>query len=139
MAKEKGRTTLWINEEIGRLLPKYIDRFGSQTKAITSVFVCYDTMMKMERRKLKELFNRPEINLMLNNALSTVYLPQTIPGAVLIDTEDEIDSNFIYFGVDRAKILDKLRGLTLSQQFALVDWLLELRGNEEPEPEVKDE
>jgi hypothetical protein len=129
MSNKKHPTTFRINEYLEPLLKKYTERFGSQSKAVTSVFLCYDTMMKIERRKIKEIFIQQEINLMLNNALSTDYSPQAIAGAVLIDTEDEIDSTFKYFDVNRDVILGKLRNLTLSQQYALVDLLMELREN----------
>jgi hypothetical protein len=126
-----------MNEILKPLMEKYTARFGGQSKAVTSVFLCYDTMMRIERRKLKEIFTQQEIDLMLNNALSTAYIPQTIPGAVLADTEDEIDATLKFYEVDRAVILEKLRGLTLSQQYALVDWLTELKGGDPVENEEK--
>jgi hypothetical protein len=135
---KKHPTTIRANKHLEPLLDKYTKRFGGQSKAITNVFLCYDTMMKIERRELRKLFNQPEIDLMLNNAMSAAYIPQLIPGAVLASTEDEEESVFKYYGVDRAVILDKLRNLTLSQQFSLVDWLIELRGNEVKAPEDDD-
>jgi hypothetical protein len=135
MPNKKKPTTLRMNPVLESIFPKYVQRFGSRSKAITEVFLCYDTMMKIEIRIIKEIFTQPEINLMLNNALSTVYTPQSIPGAVLAEMEDEIEENYTYFGVDRKAILNKLRNLTLSQQYALVDLLLGLRGKEEDEPE----
>jgi hypothetical protein len=133
MPNKKKPSTIRINEVLEPLLKKYTERFGSQSRAVTTVFSCYDTMMRMERQVLQELFNQQEINLMLNNALSTAYSPETIPGAVMGDTQDEINETFNFFEVDRLVILEKLRGLTLSQQFALVDWLIELKGNEAKE------
>jgi hypothetical protein len=129
MAK-KHPTTIRANEYLEPLLKKYAERFGGQSKAVTSVFLCYDTMMRLERRKLKDIFSQAEINIMLNNAMSAVYTPQAIPGVVLSEMEDEVDATFEFFGVDRVVLLEGLRNLTLSQQFALADWLTELKGNE---------
>jgi hypothetical protein len=136
---KKHPTTIRTNEYLEPLLAKYAERFGGQSKAITNVFLCYDTMMRIERRKIKELFTQPEIDLMLNNAMSAQYIPQAVPGVILADTEDEDDSVFAFYGADRATLLNKLRGLSVSQQFALVDWLIELRGNAEEEPEIDQE
>jgi hypothetical protein len=132
------KTSVYIPDEVAPLIQKYSERHGSLRRAIVNALQVMDTMYKLERRVLRDLFTQQEMNLMLNNAMSTAYVPQAIPGAVLGSTEDETDSNFAYFGVDRAALLEKLRGLALSQQFALVDWLIELRGNEEKEAESVD-
>jgi hypothetical protein len=92
-------------------------------------------MYRAERSFLRQLFTQQEINLMHHNALSTHYTPDGIINRVLWDTEDEVDTLFDYYGVDKTTILEKLRGLTVSQQYALVDWLLEMRGEEPPEQE----
>jgi len=73
------------------------------------------------------MFTDGEIALMPVNAQSRMYEAATIPGAVLADTEDEAEDVFNNLGVDRPALLAKLRGLTTGQQFALVDWLEELR------------
>jgi len=109
-------------------LELYESRFGGLSSAITVVVDRYAELMRIERRSLRELFTQNEVNLMLNNALSTMYEPAgVLSGAVLADTQDEDGSQFELFGVDRAALLAKLRGLTTGQQFALVDWLEELR------------
>jgi hypothetical protein len=128
-----SKTSIYIPDEVKPLLQKYVDRHGSLRAAIINSVQSIDTMYKIERRALRELFNQAEVDLMLNNALSTHYIPQAVPGVVLADTEDEDNAVFALYGVDRATILDKLRGLSVSQQFALVDWLMELRGNEDKE------
>ena len=133
-SERKSRTTkLYLNEQLAGLLDKYLPRADGgprsrgQSWTITEQWRRFDTLLKIERRGLRELFTEGERNLMLNNALSTAYTAETIPGAVLADTEDEDGSQFELFGVDRAALLAKLRGLTTGQQFALVDWLEELR------------
>ncbi len=129
------KTSFYVSDELNAVLPKYIERYGSVSKAVTNAILSMDTMYRTERRVLRNLFNEQEINLMLNNALSTAYIPQAVAGAVLADTEDEINTTFDYYGVDRETILKKLRELTLSQQYALVDWLIEMRAKAGPELE----
>ena len=129
------KTSFYKSEELDKVLAKYVSRYGSVSKAIANLVLGMDAMYRTERRVLKELFSQQEINLMLNNSLSTAYNPQYTTDAVLHDTQDEIQENFDYFEVDRDKLLDKLRKLTVSQQYALVDWLLEMRGEADPEAE----
>ena len=115
------------------MFDKYVARHGSPAKAITYSIHCLDTMYRLERRILLDLFAQEEVNVMLNNTLSTIYNPQHIVGKMLTSMEDETQSVYEYFGVDKPAFLKKLRGLTISQQYALIDWLMELRG---PEPEA---
>ena len=129
------KTSFYKSPELDKALTKYIKNYGSVSSAIYNMVLGMDTIYRLERRILKELFTQQEINLMLNNALSTAYNPQHTVGAVLMDTEDEIQSNFDYFGVEKDAILEKLQGLTVSQQYALVDWLIEMRGETPPEAE----
>jgi len=129
------KTSFYKSDELGKVLDKYTERYGSPSKVITTLVLSVDTMYRTERSVLRGLFTQQEINLMLNNALSTHYTPEGIINRVLYDTEDEVQSQFDYFEVDRESILTKLRGLTLSQQYALVDWLVEMRGNDLPEAE----
>ena len=129
------KTTLSLNEKLVTLLDKYLARLPrtrkilGQSHVITEVMGRYDTLMRIERRALRDMFSEGEIAPMLNNALSTIYDAATIPGAVLADTEDEIDATFKFYGVDRASLLAKLKALTPGQQFALVDWLEEMRAD----------
>jgi hypothetical protein len=131
-----NKTSIYIADDLRPLFDKYIKRHGSLRGAIVNTMQSIDTMYRIERRKLQELFPQEEINLMLNNAMSTMYLPQSIPNAVLHSTEDEGNATFEMYGVDRSVILRKLQKLTLSQQFALVDWLVEMKGGD---PEEVDE
>ena len=129
------KTSFYKADEVEKVLPKYISRHGSVSGAVNFIILSMDTIYRRERRILRELFTQQEISLMLNNALSTAYNPQHITDAVLHDTEDEIDATFDYYGVSRKILVEKLKGLTISQQYALVDWLMEMRGNDSPEPE----
>jgi hypothetical protein len=129
------KTSFYMNEELEKVLKKYIKRYGSLSKAISTVAFCIDSMYRIERSALRSIFTSDEINLMLNNALSTHYTPQGILNHILHDTEDEAYENFDYFKVDRNEIISKLKKLTVSQQYALVDWLIEMRGSEPAEAE----
>lgn len=129
-----GKTTFYVNEKFSALLDKYLPRANAggprsqgQSWTVTEQWSRFDALLKIERRLLRELFTEGEKNLMLNNALSTAYDVASIPGAVLADTEDEDGSQFAFYGVDRAALLAKLRALNVGQQFALVDWLEEMR------------
>ncbi|ADK81592.1 hypothetical protein [Sediminispirochaeta smaragdinae] len=125
-----GKTSIYWNSVLEKKLDPLVKRHGGASRAITIVADRYEELMKREKRTLRELFSDGEVNLMLNNALSTAYEPgAVIPGAVLADTEDEIDAQFEYFGVNRGDIIKKLRSLNIGQQFALVDYLEELRGD----------
>ena len=132
------KTSFYMSDELEKTLKKYITRYGSVSRAITNIVFSMDTMYRTERSYLRQLFTQQEIHLMLNNALSTHYTPEGVINRVLFDTEDEIDAQFVYFEVDRESVLKKLRGLTVSQQFALVDWLIEMRGNDDVENEPDD-
>lgn len=124
------RTSIYRNELMDSRLGAYESRFGGLSSAITVLMDRYAEIVRIERRSLRALFSQEEVNLMLNNALSTSYEPAgIIAGAVLADTEDEAGSQFEYYGVDRDAIITKLRGLNVGQQFALVDWLEDMRAN----------
>jgi hypothetical protein len=129
------KTSFYVTDDFAPTYKKYTDRYGSPSKAIQNTMICLDTMYRIERRVLRELFTQQEINLMLNHALSCYYDPKNTTGAVLGDVEDEIQPQFEYFGADKKVLVNKLKALTVSQQYALVDWLLEMRGNEPPEVE----
>ncbi|MBU1080929.1 MAG: hypothetical protein KKB59_10625 [Spirochaetes bacterium] len=136
------KTSIYVNETLSTRIAPILKRLAAAesdkprgiSAAITLVADRYGSLMARERRALRDLFNKSERNLMLSNALSTIYEPaDIIPGAVLADTEDEEDHVFEVDGIDRAALLDKLRGLNLGQQYALVDWLEEMRANLNPE------
>jgi len=132
-----GRTSLYVNEEMAAKLGPLVERFGGLSKAVTVVSARYQEIMSIDRRTVKDLFTEGEINLMLNNALPTVYEPAgVVNGAVLADTQDEDRVVFQEFGVDRGVVLEKLKSLTTGQAFALVDWLEEKRGPDGEVPEA---
>lgn len=127
-------TSIRINEALQPILDKYMNMWGDdspgsgrQTWAISEAMQRLDAQYKIDQRHLRELFTESEWNLMLNNALSTKYDAATIPEAVLADTMDEDPVQIESYGVDRKALIDKLRGLNVGQQFALVAWLEYLR------------
>jgi hypothetical protein len=128
------KTSFYVNTELKPLFEKYMAIWGDdapgsgrQSWAIFEAFKRLDAQYRIDQRRLKELFTESERNLMLNNALYTKYDAASIPGAVLADTQDEDFVRFDCYGVDRKNLIDKLKGLNIGQQFALVAWLEELR------------
>lgn len=129
------RSTIYINEKLGALLSKYLQRKNDssgksegQSATITRIMDRYDVFMRIERRTIRDLFTRDELDLMLKNAFYKIYDPvEGILGAVLDDAIDEADSVFLEHGVDRETLIEKLKSLTPGQQLALVDWLEEMR------------
>jgi hypothetical protein len=137
------KTSIYMSEDLAAKIGPMIDRLGVEggdkkrglSAAVTILTDRYMELVARETRVLRELFDEGEKNLMLNNALSTLYEPAAIiPGAVLADTQDEDPEVFALYGVDRKVLLAKLRGLNLGQQFALVDWLEDLRAHIAPTP-----
>lgn len=127
MAKRKT-STFYLNEQLDKYLAIYRHIHGGISRATTVIFDRYHELMIREQRYLREFFTEGEKNLMLNNALSTIYEPAgVVPGAVLADTIDEDPVNFEAFNVDKKKIIEKLQALNLGQQFALVDWLEKMK------------
>ncbi|NNM67873.1 MAG: hypothetical protein HKM06_07680 [Spirochaetales bacterium] len=136
MGLKTGRTSIYVNVEMAAKLGPLVERYGGLSKAVTIVADRYHEIVAVDRRTIKDLFTQSEFNLMLNNALSTIYEPAgVIVGAVLADTQDEEPDVLAYFGVDRKVLIQKLKGLTTGQAFALVDWLEEKRGNDPAETE----
>jgi len=131
-----SKTSFYISGDLENILSRHVAKHGSISKAVHFALASLDAMYRAERSALRKLFSRNEINLMLNRALSTSYTPDGIINRVLWSTEDEAQSVFGYYDVDREAILGKLQGLAISQQYALVDWLMELRG---PEPLASDD
>jgi len=129
------QTSIRINDELQPIIDKYMRMWGDestgsgkQSWAIFEAFKRLDTQYRIDQRKLRELFTDAEKNLMLNKALSTKYDAASIPGAVLANTQDEDPVQFEYYGANREILIDKLKSLNVGQQFALVAWLEELRG-----------
>ena len=124
------KTSFYMNDELEGVLDKYIRKYSSLAGTITTLIYSIDTLYRIERRELKNIFTEGETKLMVTNAMSTIYNPQHIEGAILGQVKDTEKSLFECFGVDRKSLLSKLSSLTASQQYALVDLILELRGNE---------
>jgi len=124
------KTSFYVSDKFADVFRKYVGRHGSPSKAITNSILCLDTMYRLERRVLLDLWEQPEIDLMLDNMPSALHDPQRVVGAMLSSMEDEAQSVYDRFGVGKPAMLKKLRGLTVSQQYALADWLMEMRGDE---------
>jgi hypothetical protein len=128
------RTSFRVKSAFEPLLDKYKSLWGSdkkgdgnQTQAIFEALLRLDAHYRIDQRHLRELFSDEERNLMLDNALPTKYDAASIQGAVLGQTQDTEHDLFDYYRADRGVLIEKLKGLNIGQQFALVAWLEELR------------
>lgn len=81
-----------------------------------------DTQYRAEWPRFTKLFSVGEIDLIVNNARKA-YDTDTIAGAVLADTENEDDSVFEAYKVDKKALIEKLKTLSISDQFSLVAWI----------------
>jgi hypothetical protein len=129
------KTSFYVNRELKPLFEKFIAIWGDdapgsgrQSWAIFEAFKRLDAQYRIDQRHLKELFTDEERNLMLDNALPTKYDAESIQGAVLGQTQDTEQDLFDYYRADRGVLIEKLKGLNVGQQFALVAWLEKLRG-----------
>lgn len=122
-----GRTSLYTNELMDRHLAELTPRLGGMAPAITVVLDRYMELMRLGRASLRGQSNplsESEFKCLLAMAMSTLFEPAGIvQGAVLADAEDAGQEELSAFGVERAALLAKLRGLSPLEQFALVDWL----------------
>src|SRR3989339_813496 len=133
--RETKRSTVYINDKLGALLSKYLQRKSDdsgknegQSATITRIMDRYDVFMRIERRTIREIFSRDELNLILRNALLKTFGPvEGILGAVLDDVISQLDAVFLSHGVDRDALIGKLKILTPGQQLSLVDWIEETR------------
>lgn len=121
------KTSIYLSEKLESLIEKY-KRLGGPGEALTALADRYDTITSIGKRKIRNKFSTDEIMMLVYQGLSTVYEPAgVIPGAILADIEDMDPNDFKSRKIDRAALLEKLRTLTIDEQFALVDWLEELR------------
>lgn len=129
-----GRSTFhWSQENIKNIGP-HVKKHGSISNALRIMPRRYNEIMQALQNDLRGTFLQSEFNLMLNNALSTIYGPGEM-GAVYADTYDEEKCVFEAFGVDREVILTKLKSLSIPHQYALVEMLETMRGDSPPEPD----
>lgn len=119
-----GKTSFYLSKELEQKL-----RIGPErglSMAANRAIDRYYVMCNAERKKLETLFTEGEWYMMRNACNGTIWEPaETIRGGVLANCQDDIDANYEYYGADRKALGKKLIGLTISQQFALVELLEE--------------
>lgn len=128
------KTSIAVSPTLEALIDKFAPLWtdpgpgtGKTSRVLQEAMERLDAHYRAEWRDFRELFTDGERDMMLSNAMSTAYTVAGLEGAVEADTADEDPVVFESFGVDRAVLLGKLRGLSRGQQYALVAWLEFLR------------
>ena len=121
------KSAIYLNPMLSALIEKYLPRFPGKGNSftVTEQLARFHTLLTIERRFLESYFTTEEMAIMLEATKDNVYQAGTIPRAVWSNMFLSGDEK--YKGVDRALFLSKIQALNLGQQFALVDWLEEMR------------
>ena len=94
-----------------------------QSRAVSETVDRYYTLIEPERKRLGSLFAEGEWNAMRNACNGTIWTGATIRGGVLLNIQDSLNAELEQYGADRAALEGKLAGLSVAQQFALVEEL----------------
>lgn len=122
------RTNFRINETLSKLLSILVDKFGSQSRAITIVADRYLALIFAERRNLQSFFSALELMLIFS-----IYEGVDFKSAsIVIDTfiDHIMESDLLYSLSDetaRSGFIKKVKILTPGQILGLVDMIEELR------------
>lgn len=118
------KTSVYLTEELENKLN--LNRFRGLSEAIHCAVDRYQEIIGTERRKVEAMFSEGEWNTMRNACNGTVWVPAgIIRGGVLANIEDSLDEEIEAYGADRRELEEKLRGLSVIQQFALVELIEE--------------
>ena len=121
------KTSFYISDELSKIVKKYIERYGSLSKFINYAILSMDTMYRIERRFLRDFFTQPEIKYIIDKFNFMECIPQITENMLSDFIEDDLKINFEELAINREVILKKSKELTLSQQYALLDWINELK------------
>ena len=121
------KTSFYISDELSKIVKKYIERYGSLSKFINYAILSMDTMYRIERRFLRDFFTQPEIKYIIDKFNFMECIPQITENLLSDFIEDDLKTNFEELAINREVILKKSKELTLSQQYALLDWINELK------------
>ena len=116
------KTSIYLTDEIRAKLHSP-PRGPSQ--AIAEIAERYEAIIAPEKRRLEVFFAPEEWNAMRNACNGTLWTAATMRGGVLADIEDSLDGELDAFGVSRSALENKLRTLSLTAQFALVELIEE--------------
>ena len=118
------KTSFYVSESLKGKLRLGPDRGLSM--AANRAIDRYYAMVDAERKRLGEIFSEGEWNAMRNAANGTIWEPaEIIRNGMLAEIQDSLDSELELYGVDRKTIEKKILGLTISQQYALVEMIEE--------------
>lgn len=114
------KSSLYLNGELEKKIG--LGKRNGLSEAINIIADRYTLLVEREQKGLLIKFTEGEWDLMRDACNGTVFQPAfTLEDSVLANVEDSLDSQFEYFGADRDEVTDKLRGLSLLQQIALVE------------------
>ena len=123
------KTSFYITDELNRTMKKYVEKYGSVSKAINYAFSCLDTMYRIERKFFREYFANNEINYLVNKLESFNCIPRATVNNIYDFVENDLTNEFDLYEINQYNILQKIKKLTISQQYALIDWILELKNS----------
>lgn len=117
------KSSIYLTDSIRRKLK--ITPYGERgtSEAVSMVVSRYDKIMREAVRDIKDMFSEEELIECTNACLSTVL--DDTPDTVLINIEDTYPEECLY-PENKSFLEQKLRKLTMTQQFALLE-LIETR------------
>jgi hypothetical protein len=131
------KSSIYLSDEIKaklRVPPR------GPSAAVSATIDRYTALLAPERKRLESLFTQGEWNAMRNACNGTIWSPsETIRGGVLADIQDSLDEELEAYGAARAELEGKLSGLSVLQQYALVEMIEEFweaQGPAEEDPEA---
>lgn len=111
------RLNFWLPEE----LIQNLKARGEMSNAVREGLARYYAMLDWERRQLQDKFTVGELSLLADICNGTMFTGGMLPLGLLADAEDAEELYYEKWSCDRQELLEKLRGLTVCQEAALVD------------------
>lgn len=113
---------------------------GNRTATINRHMERYFAMLRESRKRLVAQFTDEEIGLLVDLFNGTLFADAFSLAYLAAEVEDAEDEWFPKWGVERAAIVDKLRGLSYADSAALIDaverWWDRIAQDEQPAPTV---
>ena len=118
------KTSFYLSKELEKKLRLSDDRGLSM--AANRAIDRYYAMVDAERAKLAALFSEGEWNSMRNACNGTIWEPaEIIRNGMLAEIQDSLDEDLELYKADRKTLEKKIIGITISQQYALVEMIEE--------------
>lgn len=109
------RINVWLPEKT----VQDINKRGVISEVTRESLVRYFALLDYERQQIR--FTGGELSLLADICNGTAFTGGMIPLGLLADADDCENGYFEKWGVDRDELLAKLRSLTATQEYALVD------------------